>query len=124
LKALDNCCWRNGKRNFDKIAWFYTGFVYGLEDRASPGMVKVGESMIDPAIRAREIAREMQKDTIALFYWAFVWKPAVVEQQVHEVLSERRVQGEWFDVPLHEAIETIRAVAGHGLIFDSESWRK
>ena len=64
------------------------GWVYVLTNEAMPGLVKVGYTMKDPAIRAEDLSKETGIPMpFVVTYKALVVSPRDVEQLVHEDLE-------------------------------------
>lgn len=73
------------------------GFVYVLTSRAYPGLCKVGSSK-NPLKRLQEFNildpyRSFAFQDIRFFIRGY----HEVERIIHEVLDDRRLEGEWFD---------------------------
>ena len=96
------------------------GWVYVLTNEAMPGLVKVGYTMKDPAIRAEELYKDSKNGAVTgvpmpfvVAYRALVVNPYQVEQAVHKELESRRINDnrEFFKCSTEEAVEHIRQVA-------------
>ena len=90
------------------------GWVYVLKNEAMPGLVKIGYTMKDPAIRAEDLSKETGIPMpFVVIYKALVVSPHDVEQEVHADLKNDRVnnQREFFRCDPFDAIECIRANA-------------
>jgi hypothetical protein len=74
------------------------------------GLVKIGRSN-QPAHRARVLGWERGK-AVALAYATEIRPDAsVVEAVAHQSLAEHRAHGEWFAVPVNDAIATVMRAA-------------
>ena len=96
------------------------GWVYVLTNEAMPGLVKVGYTMKDPAIRAEELYKDSKNGAVTgvplpfnVAYKAWVINPYTVEQSVHKSLAPKRLNEnrEFFKCSTEEAIQHIRQVA-------------
>lgn len=88
------------------------GWVYVISNRAMPGLVKVGYSMKDPELRARELNHTGAPHPYAVEYEVLIEEPYAVEQRTHKLLSTRREAKEWFRCSPEEAIAAIKQIAG------------
>jgi len=77
------------------------GWVYVLTNEAMPGLVKVGYTMKDPAIRAQDLYKDPKIGALAgvpmpfvVAYKALVVNPYQVEQAVHKLLEKKRLNEE------------------------------
>ena len=93
------------------------GWVYVLTNEAMPGLVKVGYTMKDPAIRAEELYKDSKTGAVTgvpmpfvVVYKALVVNPYQVEQAVHKLLEKKRLneEREFFSCESFEAIRNIR----------------
>lgn len=96
------------------------GWVYVLTNEAMPGLVKVGYTMKDPAIRAEELYKDSKTGAVTgvpmpfvVVYKALVVNPYQVEQAVHKLLEKKRLneEREFFSCESFEAIRHIRESA-------------
>ena len=96
------------------------GWVYVLTNEAMPGLVKVGYTMKDPAIRAEELYKDSKNGAVTgvpmpfvVVYKALVVNPYQVEQAVHKELESKRVNNsrEFFRCEPVEAIQLIKRVS-------------
>ena len=95
------------------------GWVYILTNEAMPGLVKVGYTMKDPAIRAEELYKDSKTGAVTgvpmpfvVAYKALVVNPYQVEQAVHKELESKRINNnrEFFKCELSETIAAIQQV--------------
>ncbi len=95
------------------------GWVYILTNEAMPGLVKVGYTMKDPAIRAEELYKDSKTGAVTgvpmpfvVVYKALVVNPYQVEQAVHKELESKRINNnrEFFKCELSETIAAIQQV--------------
>jgi hypothetical protein len=85
------------------------GWVYVLTNRAMPGLVKIGYSTKDPALRARELEGTGQPLPFMLVFDVVVFDPRDVEQEVHRLLAGCHEAKEFFRTSPADAIDTIRS---------------
>lgn len=74
-------------------------FVYALEDK-NTHLLKIGIS-IDPEFRAAQVSKDFGCDAVVVGVLK-VEDARRTEQFLHGMLAERRVVGEWFEVPEHQ----------------------
>ena len=86
------------------------GFVYVMSYPGSD-KVKIGHTL-NPVARATEIGGTMAPETpvIEAFFWCSERREAV-ERAAHRIEQENRSSGEWFTIPVHRAVSTIRRAA-------------
>ena len=75
------------------------------------GLVKIGFSTKDPAIRARELSNTAVPRQYSVAYEALVESPRDLEQRVHSRLKSHRDSKEFFRITPEVALEAIQAVA-------------
>lgn len=88
------------------------GWVYVITNKAMPNLVKVGYSMKDPEIRAKEFDHTGAPHPYVVDYDILVEQPREIEQKVHSRLQTFREGKEWFRCSIEEAIGSIRAIVG------------
>ena len=98
------------------------GWVYVISNKGIPDLIKIGYSMNDPEIRAKELDSTGLPHPYIVEYQMHVGNPQEIEQQVHHVLSPHREGKEWFRCSCKEAIEVIRKVAGEKAIYEVDVW--
>ena len=87
------------------------GWVYILTNEAMPGLVKIGCTMQDPAIRAEELSDSAAVPIpYVVNYKALVLDPKQIEQKVYGKLDSKRLDDkrEFFKCEPFEAIRSIR----------------
>lgn len=86
------------------------GFVYLLSNALMPGIYKIGFTASNPDNRAREISGDygLPMPFEVLEYWR-TKDPYIVEQRIHVALASYKKAGEFFEVDLQFAKETIEA---------------
>ncbi len=94
------------------------GWVYVISNKGKTGMVKVGYSLKDPALRAKELNSTADPYPHVVDYECLTHDPLVVEQQVHVALASNRINStssgvgtEWFQVTSQVAANTIKEMA-------------
>ena len=83
------------------------GWVYVIDNPAMPGLLKVGFSMKDPAIRATDLAHTGSPYPYRVVYDALVIDPKSVEQRTHADLAAKREGREWFRCSIQDAVHSI-----------------
>jgi predicted RNA-binding Zn-ribbon protein involved in translation (DUF1610 family) len=97
------------------------GWVYVMQNAAMPGLVKVGFSTKDPALRALELGGTGVPHPFTVAYDVLVFEPREVEQQVHARLAKARENKEWFRVSVSEAIAAVRESTKDLQVKDTEA---
>jgi len=84
------------------------GFVYVLTNELMPGILKIGFTGRNPDARAKEISSQigLPSDFVVAGYWR-TKDPYIVEQRIHDLLSEFRKPREFFEVSLDVAMQAI-----------------
>jgi hypothetical protein len=95
------------------------GWVYILSNKAMPGLLKVGFTLKDPTLRARELEQTGVPHPFAVDYEVMVNDPRRLEQQIHLRLAHARERKEWFRCELAEAVEAIRELVGANAILEN-----
>lgn len=88
------------------------GWVYVISNPAMPGIIKVGYSTKDPALRARELNNTGSPHPYSVQYDTLVWDPYKLEQRVHKMLHSKLEGKEWFKCTIEEAIAAIQSLYG------------
>jgi predicted RNA-binding Zn-ribbon protein involved in translation (DUF1610 family) len=85
------------------------GYVYVFTNEGLPGLVKVGFSLKDPALRATELSTTGVPHPYVVEYDVLVLNPIEVEQSVHRAFREegRHEAKEFFRVTVSDAITKI-----------------
>jgi hypothetical protein len=86
------------------------GWVYIITNKAMPGLVKVGFSTKDPALRAADLNHSGAPHPFEVAFDILVEEPRDVEQKVHDALRGKREGKEWFRCSVEEAIYAIDSV--------------
>jgi hypothetical protein len=94
------------------------GWVYIITNSAMPGLVKVGFSMKDPAVRAKELGGTGVPFPYVVEYDALVHAPRGTERKIHETLAHKRAAKEWFRCTVEEALSAIRAALPDGPLLE------
>lgn len=89
------------------------GWVYVISNPAMPGLVKVGFSTKDPALRARELDSAGFPHPFEVEVDFLVDNPRDVEQKAHKHLSDYREGKEWFRCDVDVAVKAIRTCAAN-----------
>ncbi|MDE2370279.1 MAG: GIY-YIG nuclease family protein [Burkholderiales bacterium] len=93
------------------------GWVYVIVNKAMPGVVKVGHSMKDPVLRARELGGTGIPHPFEVAFDDVVEDPRRIELQAHSVLEECRESAnrEWFRCGVGEAVAALCSVSGRAV---------
>ncbi len=86
------------------------GWVYVLSNQAMPGLLKVGYSMNDPVIRAKQLAGTGIPQKFVLEFDLLVHQPKELEKKLHKALLQYSAGREFFRIQLQEAVKIINAV--------------
>lgn len=95
------------------------GWVYVIANEAMPNLFKIGYSLKDPAIRAKELRSSGSPTPFEVQYEALLYDPYPTEQAVHRALESKNAGKEWFRCTLEEAVGSIHAHAAEGIIHES-----
>lgn len=87
------------------------GWVYVITNKAMPGLVKVGFSMQDPELRARELNHTGSPHPYVVMYEVLIDEPRQVEQKTHHLLGEMSEGKEWFRCSVEHAISFLKEAA-------------
>jgi len=83
------------------------GYVYVITNKATPGLCKVGHTLKDPLLRAKELETAGSIYPFVVSYQALVYNPRLVEQKTHKLLSCYHVNKEWFKCSVQICINAI-----------------
>jgi hypothetical protein len=89
----------------------FRGWIYVLVNPSLEGLVKIGFSTKDPAIRVKELSSTGVPRTFLIAYEAIVENPRDLEQRVHSSLKLHHENKEFFRITPEEAVAVIRDVA-------------
>jgi len=95
------------------------GWVYIITNKAMPGLLKVGFSMKDPTLRARELGHTGSPHSYDVEYEVLVDEPHDIEQRVHSHLREHREGKEWFRCSFDIAVSAIRGVTDSNIYVEN-----
>lgn len=84
------------------------GWVYIITNAAMPGLVKIGYSMKDPQLRARELNNTGSPFPYEVVYCVLVDNPRELEQDLHKKLQASLSGKEWFSIQPEAAVLSIR----------------
>ena len=87
------------------------GWVYVIVNEAMSGLVKIGFSLKDPVIRARELNHTGAPHPYSVVYDALVHEPRELEQRLHIHLNHAKEGKEWFKLGPKVAVTAIRKLA-------------
>jgi len=94
------------------------GWVYVITNKAMPGLVKVGYTLKDPNLRAKELDSTGMPHPYVVEYEALVEDPYETEQLVHSRLSHALEAKEWFRCAVSVAVAELQAVVGSAVFFE------
>lgn len=84
------------------------GYVYIISNKAMPGIFKIGFTLKDPALRAKELDSTGVPYPFVVEYEILVDEPHALEQRVHKSLRAQREGKEWFRCSFTQAVQMIR----------------
>jgi hypothetical protein len=86
------------------------GWLYILSNPAMPGLIKIGFTMSDPEIRAKDLRTTGVPMHFNIVYWAMVDEPNFIEQALHLELSTHRhtPDREFFELSESEALLEVK----------------
>lgn len=84
------------------------GWVYVIINDDMPGLLKVGYSMKDPVLRAKELASTGVPGEYCVKYAILTHSPFVLEKKVHKALKAYHYNKEWFRTESLIAIQAIK----------------
>jgi T5orf172 domain len=92
------------------------GWVYVITNKSMPGLVKVGFSLKDPELRAKELNNTGAPHPYDVNYELLIENPYQIEQKSHKALLHKLEAKEWFRCSPEEAILVIKNIAGSSII--------
>ena len=95
------------------------GWVYIISNEAMPGLLKVGFTLKDPSLRARELEGTGVPHPFVVDYEILVENPRALEQSIHKKLANFHEQKEWFRCTLSEAVEAVRVLVGESVLLEN-----
>lgn len=95
------------------------GWIYVFSNNVMPGLVKIGFTLKDPALRAEELKSTGMPFDFLIEYEALVYDPQSIEIKIHNELSSKREAGEFFRCEIHDAIRVIRSIINTSCIVES-----
>jgi T5orf172 domain len=95
------------------------GWVYVCSNKAMPGLLKIGFTLKDPFIRARELEQTGVPHPFVVEYEVMVAGPRDLERRVHTHLAGVHERKEWFRCTLSHAITAIRELAGGVVLLEN-----
>lgn len=87
------------------------GWIYVLVNPALEGLVKIGFSTKDPALRVRELSTTGVPRSYEIAFDALVDNPREIEQRAHSRLKDVHDSKEFFRTTPFVAVQTIREIA-------------
>lgn len=96
------------------------GWVYIITTKSMPELLKVGFTLKDPDIRAKELGRTGLPHPYKVEYEVFVNQPRQLEKAVHDKLDKVREGREWFRCSTQMAILVIQEIAASHAILERD----
>lgn len=96
------------------------GWVYVISNAAMPDLLKIGFSLKDPTLRARELANTGSPFPYKVEYEALLENPRDVERRAHQHLADQREGREWFRCTFDQAVSAIRAVTANKMLLEEQ----
>lgn len=96
------------------------GWVYVISNAAMPGLLKIGFSLKDPTLRARELASTGSPFPYKVEYEALLDNPREVEQRAHQNLTDQREGREWFRCTFDQAVAAIKSATDNQILFQRQ----
>ena len=100
------------------------GWVYAITNPAFAGLVKVGFTLKDPELRARELKSTGVPYEYRVEYEVFCINPKRIETEVHQALKAYNEDREWFRCDIAEAVDAIVRVAGNDALYMPSSFNQ
>jgi hypothetical protein len=88
------------------------GWVYVITNKAIPGLVKVGFSLKDPALRAIELETAGIPYPFHVEYKILICGPRDIEQKIHRAMRDYHAAKEWFSCSVNKAIDVVNQIGG------------
>ena len=108
-----------GSRDVSSQRMLIRGWVYVMTNQAMPGLVKVGFTLKDPALRAAELTHTNNPHSFLVAYEALVQEPEPIERKVHAKLQQYREGREWFKCTVEVAVVAIKEAYGAEVITEN-----
>ena len=86
-----------------------SGWVYLITNEAMPGLVKIGRTVKDPYVRAKELSHTGSPKKYHVEYAIERNDYVNFEKQLHKYFNEHRAGKEWFRVDLLEVVKYIES---------------
>lgn len=97
------------------------GWVYVITNSSMPKLVKLGFSMKDPELRAKELEGSGIPTPYQVVYTALVNSPRDIEQFLHLHFREYHHGKEWFQIELNQLIPELEKVIGDEILFSENN---
>lgn len=94
------------------------GWVYVITHGSMPGLVKVGYSMRDPELRAKELEGTGIPGAYKVAYAALYEEPRNVERAMHMALSAFREGKEWFRCEVVVVLRYLRGLETGPVLYE------
>lgn len=94
------------------------GYVYIISNKSMPGILKIGYTMKDPAMRAEELSSTGVPYPYDVDYEILIDDPYILEQKVHQKLKHIRENKEWFRIDITQAVEAIHTCCSSKIYYE------
>jgi len=94
------------------------GWVYIITNESLKGLVKIGYSLKDPKLRAKELRSSGVPNNYVVVYEILTINPIEVEKKIHSILNDSKYSKEWFNCSINEAINAINNVVKEKKIYE------
>ena len=94
------------------------GWIYIITNKSMRGLVKIGYSTKDPALRSKELDNTGVPHKYSIVYDILVNEPRDYEKKIHSFLHDKHEGKEWFKCSEIEAIKAIRKIVGSNILIE------
>ncbi len=101
---------------------FTRGWVYVITNPGFKDLVKIGFTLKDPRLRAKELQSTGVPYKYEVEYEMFCENPEKIERSAHRELAKYREGKEWFRCDREKAVKTIRLIVGSDIVYESSGW--
>lgn len=86
------------------------GWVYVIINESLKGLVKIGYTLKDPKLRAKDLQSSGIPNDYKVAYEVLTINPREVEQKIHLSLKKYRDNKEWFKCSISQAVKTVQSI--------------
>src|SRR3989304_8754805 len=84
------------------------GYIYVLSNQTMKGLLKIGFTSQSVEVRVKQLSSATGVPApFEIEYYCLTLDPEDIEKKVHEQFSSKRINKEFFEIPLHEAVRFI-----------------